>query len=416
MLKSIEICNFRKHRKSIFELVNGFNAIVGISNSGKSSSIHSLHWTIKNRPSGFDFRSWNARSGEFTSVNMVFDDGWVIRERNKTTNQYRWSGSDEPSKALKGRIPEEINSFINLNDLNFQSQHDTYYLLQDSPGEVARKLNDIVGISIIDKTIKAINSIVSDAKSKSEEEAIEVKKKEKELEQFDNLESIQLLIEDIEKDDAYLSEVEDKIVSTNEIIESINAIQDDIISAKNKLKSRRMVDALLSDSKIINELYYDIEDTQNLLNEISMIQEDIEECNEFLKHKSDIEECLLISKEIEIESKKIESIGSLLFDILEVNNSIEECKDYLSVKPTVLELIEESDSIIESNKRIKSTKTILDSMSDIQKKIALKTMDLNIHKVKYNDILTKGGQCPTCGKPMTTQELERMISDSVCSG
>jgi len=413
MLKSIEIKNFRRHKKTILEFSNGFNAIVGISNSGKSSIIHSLYWAIRNRPQGFDFRSWTARSGELTSIQMVFPEGWVSRERSKTINHYEWSGHNEPYKALKGQIPEEIKSFINLNDLNFQSQHDTYYLLQDSPGEVARKLNDIVGISIIDKTIKAINSIVSTAKQKSEEELEKVKKKEEELKQFDNLESIQLLIEDIEKDDLYLLEIDDKIVNTNEIIESINTIQADINNVNNKLRFRRRVDALLADSRIISELNYDIEDTKNLLNEISLINEEIEECNDFLKYKKDIEECIEISKDIEVESKKIESVDILINNLLDINSSIEECTDYLSVSPTVIELTNESLSLLELEKQFKSVKTVINSLNDLQKKISLETVDFNIHKVKYDDILFKGGQCPTCGKLMTKNEMERMIHDNM---
>jgi len=416
MLKSIEIKNFQKHKNSILEFVNGFNAIAGVSNSGKSSILRAIYFCIKNRPTGFDFRSWNARNGELTSIQMVFPEGWVSRERSKTINYYEWSGHNEPYKALKGQIPEEIKSFINLNDLNFQSQHDTYYLLQDSPGEVARKLNDIVGISIIDKTIKAINSIVSTAKQESEKESEKVKKKEEELKQFDNLESIQLLIEDIEKDDLYLSEIDDKIVNTNEIIESVNAIQNDINNANDKLRFRRRVDALLSDSRIISELNYDIEDTKNLLNEISLVDEEIEECNDFLKYKKNIEECIEESKEIEIGSKKIELVDILINNLLDINTSIEECTDYLSVSPTVIELTKESLSLLELEKQFKSVKTIVDSLVLLQDRIDIEAIDLNIHKVKYNDILAKGGQCPTCGKLMTKNEMEKMVHDNMCGG
>ena len=50
MIESLEIKNFKSHRKSIMAFSSGINAIIGSPNHGKTNIIRALLWWFNNRP------------------------------------------------------------------------------------------------------------------------------------------------------------------------------------------------------------------------------------------------------------------------------------------------------------------------------------------------------------------------------
>jgi hypothetical protein len=92
-----------------------------------------------------------------------FSAGYVERRREGSVNSYIID--DEVFEAFKAEVPEEVRSVTGMGMINFQGQHDRFFLLQDSPGEVARKLNEIVGLSVIDEAIKKVNQLSASAKT-----------------------------------------------------------------------------------------------------------------------------------------------------------------------------------------------------------------------------------------------------------
>jgi exonuclease SbcC len=154
MIKSLEISNFQSHKDSAFEFSDGVNVITGSSDSGKSSVIRSLIWILKNRPTGDSIKNWDASDKEDVSVALEFDNGWITKKRTKTKSQYLTE--DGIYEALRSDVPEEIQKISNITDFNLQTQHQPYFLLQDSPGEVARKLNDLVGVSVLGHLRRAL--------------------------------------------------------------------------------------------------------------------------------------------------------------------------------------------------------------------------------------------------------------------
>lgn len=137
------------------------NVIKGSSDSGKSSIVRALAWVFQNRPSGDEFVSWFAKEKEPTEVGVEFDDSWILKRRTGSTNSYQTSETEGTLEALRSDLPTEITSVTRIDDCNIQEQHETYFLLQDSPGEVARKLNQLTGLDIIDKMFKRFNSKIT---------------------------------------------------------------------------------------------------------------------------------------------------------------------------------------------------------------------------------------------------------------
>ena len=156
MIKNIRLSNFQAHKDSLLEFTKGVNVIKGESHSGKSSIMRAFKWMIFNRPQGDSFKKHGEKE---VSVEVSFYNGEkIIRKRTSKENSYQ-SNVLELS-ALKSEVPQEIKLLLNMDEINYQSQFDNYFLLQETSGNIAKKLNEIVGLSIIDSTLAKINSLV----------------------------------------------------------------------------------------------------------------------------------------------------------------------------------------------------------------------------------------------------------------
>ena len=158
MINSLKIRNFQSHEETNLKFSPGVNVIVGPSDCGKTAILRSFYWNTHNRPSGDAFRRKGTKE---TSVVLQTNEGFSItRKKSKSKNLYVLSspgGKDLEFTAFGQSVPEEILQTLNLAALNFQGQHDPPFLLSSSPGEVARHLNNLVNIDVIDSSQKNIN-------------------------------------------------------------------------------------------------------------------------------------------------------------------------------------------------------------------------------------------------------------------
>lgn len=151
MIDSIALENFQNHKYSELSFVSGVNVIVGPSDSGKTAIFRALAWLSTNRPSGETFRSnW----GGDTSVEVCASGHEVIRRRTKTLNEYEVDGKVE--KAIGTSVPQSVSDILQLDPSNWQHQHAGPFLLDNTPGDVARQLNVAASLDKIDTAQKWI--------------------------------------------------------------------------------------------------------------------------------------------------------------------------------------------------------------------------------------------------------------------
>jgi DNA repair exonuclease SbcCD ATPase subunit len=184
MIKQLEIKNFQGHKFTSMSFSPGVNIIKGRSHSGKTSIVRAIKWAILNRPRGEAFRSWFAGKAE-TLVTIDFGENFIVRGKGKTANYYKVN--DTTLEAMRADVPDEVQAITKMNDLNFHSQHDPYFLIQETPGLVAKKLNEVVGLEVIDGTMSRINKLIGDNEyelKSVQEKAISL---EEDLEAFSHL-------------------------------------------------------------------------------------------------------------------------------------------------------------------------------------------------------------------------------------
>ena len=173
MIQRLIVHNFQSHRKTELELDPGVTAIVGSSDSGKSALMRALIWAVTNRPSGLAFAShWavdaKGRLESPVSVQVLTDTGSVTRYRDGDSNVYEvWKdGSVQQLDAVRTDVPEQVREFFNLTEVNIQEQFDPHFLLAETGGGVARFLNKIIRLDVIDRFLGGVEKKRRDAQRK----------------------------------------------------------------------------------------------------------------------------------------------------------------------------------------------------------------------------------------------------------
>lgn len=163
-IEKIILRNFQIHRKTTLDIHEGINIIAGSSDNGKSSIIRAIRWLCENSPRGFKFRRWNAPEKSITSVVMEVDGSVIERKRGSVSNCYNFDGVTY--KALKSDVPEVISELLEISSYNIQRQLEGPFLFSKSSSDVAKMINEVAGISIINDIIKESNRRYREAKNK----------------------------------------------------------------------------------------------------------------------------------------------------------------------------------------------------------------------------------------------------------
>jgi DNA repair protein SbcC/Rad50 len=190
MIEKIKLRNFQSHKNSEIEFGEGLNVIVGSSDSGKSSILRALSLVCSNKPSGESMVShWAKEDGKVKGdmeVVLEVDGKEIIRRRGSSTNEYSFDG--EVYKGMGSNVPRPIEEKLNLDEINVQGQHDSVFLLSDSSGEIAKKLNRVVNLDKMDVAVSNVNKWKRDTekeKKRIDSEYIEVHTKIEDLDWID---------------------------------------------------------------------------------------------------------------------------------------------------------------------------------------------------------------------------------------
>ena len=269
MIKSVHIQNVLSYKDTTINFHSGVNCIIGNSDAGKSALMASLLWPITNRPSGEDHCSW---WGGDSSSTIKTESNTVERVRGKE-NLYILNG--EEFRAFGQTVPDEIAEALNIQSINIQEQFDRHYLLADSPPDVARTLNQVANLEVIDTAHSNINKKVKQTNSLLSFEKAELKEAEKALTEFD-------FIEDMEADltalQAMQKEIEDKkwlVAELENLIEQITLTENkistfgDMAGADERVvelqKTQINILALDKQCDVLDALLYDIDVQQEVV-------------------------------------------------------------------------------------------------------------------------------------------------------
>jgi len=278
MLKRLIAHNFQIHKYVDIHFHSGVNIITGASEAGKSSIMRMIRWVTLNRPLG---KSIVKKGESNTKVKLIFDNGVIRKKRKKEITTYNINGT--VLKAIGKDLPKEVMDVSLVEDKNYQQQHNPYFLLVKSPGEVAKELNDLAGISVIDKLFTAINGELRKTKAELisvEEEIPELKAK---LEETIDIEDLEVKVNRFAK---LLKRNKQKQLAINAIAETISDIED-IDNEKQKndkqlqhgdtiANVKKKIEKLLGKRKELDSITTHIINFEDVNDELALAKEDME--------------------------------------------------------------------------------------------------------------------------------------------
>jgi exonuclease SbcC len=176
MINKLTMTNFQAHENTTIEFQPGVNVIVGPSDRGKSSIIRALQLIFFNRPGGDAFIRHGAKQ---CHVEVDLAGGNTIsRTRSSVKNEYAVNGA--VLKAPGREVPKEVSDVYPIQEINFQGQHDSPFMLSESAGEVGRMLNKMVDLTSIDRSLSYLNGKKRDLSQKIESVRDNIKESEAE--------------------------------------------------------------------------------------------------------------------------------------------------------------------------------------------------------------------------------------------
>lgn len=162
-IEKLTIKNFQSHQDSVLSFDPGVNVIIGSSDSGKSAILRAINLVIKNEPRGTSYIRLGCKEA---LISIKTGENLITRIRSKKDNIYKLNNQE--FRAFSQAVPLPISEVLNCPDINISRQLDAPFLLSLSPGDIAKKLNEIANLDLIDSSLSAINSLIKATKNESD--------------------------------------------------------------------------------------------------------------------------------------------------------------------------------------------------------------------------------------------------------
>lgn len=301
-IRNLGVRNIRSYRSLDLDFHANLNVIRGKSDSGKSALIKALIFAIKNRASK------NIRTKGITddsSVRISDGSNAVTRLKGKANSYILEGRITAKLDAVNKEVPEDVSKLLNLSENNIQEQRDTFFLIDESPGNVSKALNKVSGLSEVDRTLKAVTSAINSLNSS-------IKKINNDIEETEErIESNEWAIT-ADKELSKIETLEEKISKLEEEISVIDNLFSKFKSIKQELNTF-LPDSVLEDYNVFksifdrhNEALKEYEMINNLHLQYKNLREQINDCLEI-----DLSSFQEIDDEISVLITEIEAVDNL---------------------------------------------------------------------------------------------------------
>jgi len=346
MIKEIEIKGFESHTNTKLQLHKGVNVVIGVSDSGKSSIIRSEVLLNENRPSGEEYKNDFLTKKDTVRVTNTFIDGSKVSiERKNNKTQYKINDEKEALRALNSNIPEEVQNITRIKNINIQGQHPTeqYFLLTESPGKVAKKFNEVVGLSIMDRAMTLTNSKKKEVTAELKVIAEEIK------ETKENLKDTKWIEKALEKAEK-LQKRQSKILNFVEKKNTLSKLINNIVVIDGKLKKYININKAIEETQQLIENKKEVFNLKDRKDNIVTISNHLDSINsKLVKGKgvdnalNNINKLIKQKKEIKENTLKIKEINQNIAKLEQKNNEIISIKKELSKIEKEFNLIKKTE-------------------------------------------------------------------------
>jgi DNA repair ATPase RecN len=255
MIKLLRIENYQSHKNNTITFDKGVNVIVGKSDTGKSAIIKAMNWCINNKPVGTSFFShWDNKC--FVSLSFYDSTPKISRSRNKKENIYYID--NECLKAVNKEVPMEVQTVVNMSDINLQRQGDNHFLISNTPGEVAKYLNKVVNIDQIDRSLSNIESLRRETTKNINKISSEIDDIENKLQEYVYISRAEKKLRQLLKSTESIRDMANSYYTITDLYNKIQKINNDLNKFSNINKAYKKINQLSIKIKILekdNEIF-----------------------------------------------------------------------------------------------------------------------------------------------------------------
>ena len=393
MIHAIQISNFQAHKSTYIAFNEGVNAIIGISDSGKTSILRALTWCITNKPSGDAFQSsW----GGDTIVTVTLSSGDTItRGRDKKGNYYKVNDTEFRAFGA-GDPPQEVQALFNMNNINISAQMDAPFLLSSSPGEVAQILNRVVNLDVID-------TATSNIRKKKLEVDRELSAAETRTNELSKQLTEYAYLEELEKDIIVFETLQNRLKTTqaektllHELITQWKGILQGQQAWYGVLKAEPELTNSITLWDMLRKASSDCDALLTLYNQGVKLQKEIAQAGKILDAEKDIKEAT--ENLLDYEDAQKEKTGlSRLYRQIRVTQ--DDLKIYLNIEKAespVMDALTLTKEYEQSRLLCASLKSLIQSIQRVKKEQGTVQADLTYLEEQFHELMPEN--CPLCGQ------------------
>lgn len=451
MLKTLRVQNYESHKDSLLNFHPGINTVIGDSDKGKSGIFRSIMAVTSNKMMELSHISkWikgkdgsgKILSGEECRIELGMDNGTVTRIRSDKQNSYLVTGLDDSLDAVKKDVPEQVAKLVNMDDVNYQWQFDPPYFLGISAGQVAKELNKIVKIDVIDKYISVSKKKVRETETKIANEQAEIDKQDIGIEKLIWVESAKPHVEVLKETMASIDAITAKLALLEKLLnqhsESIAIVEKykPVLEAEKWVlgAKRDAADAIIAKTKIM-ALDKDIDllsrasrfkvfNHQPVMNAIALLKEiemDNVTANMIRASISTITSIIANHSDAQVVLQHKEGIleaGDALSSIKQMDDRIVDLRDSIIKIGKSISSLNSADTVLANRGEIERVSAIIDFVNTTSERISHKKSDIfdlgrliNYYNSNIKDVAVLGEEirmlqasmpecCVTCGQPI----------------
>ena len=404
---------YRAYKHEVVPIAKGLNVIYGDGDAGKSALVKGIAWVLLNAPQSkyinktIKTPNGKIKSKEVVYVEVKFNTGNIIvRESDSTTpNIYRIGHVDTPReewseiKNFGNVVPDPVQQIINLNDLNFQKQFDPHFLLASKGGDVAKELNRMVDLEVIDTSTSKINKEVSSAKKKKESAEFSVKELSTDLNSYEYLNDVPDLLSKVEKIETQVTKKEDAIQKITDIVTKCRYVEKEIKSILPYIDAKTLCELYTALSDKIDSKVISFNKIEGWIAQAHQTEEQLKKVAHILSGKPLIESFTLVTTELDTVERQKSALDRIVTDLKKSNTTIARMSKVLDHR--VL-----ADTALNLAVEIKDKSKVFDYLGDLCDQIILNNEDMET--IRKNIRAWKkeiGDVCPYCGNKLKEGDL-----------
>ena len=432
-IKKIVLENFQSHDNTTIEFEEGFNVIVGETNSGKTSVLRALQWVLYNNPKGSDFIRTGA---DECSVTLYLSNGmtltrkrtrdnageYIITDATGVSQSYKGFGSSIPIEVYNAhQMPPVQLSKDNSVSLNMATQLEGPFLISMNPADKANAIGRIIGSQVLDDAIKEVSKDVGNLNREVTSLKKQITQKENEKTFYDflpdyyiKLRQSEVALEKAAKNKEETAQMKNHKASYENAVQQIDGCQ-------LALEKFDFLPELEKNIPKIELAFLKVQEMEEQFSQLTIVdltidalKNKIASAPELDKISSSLKELEQVTKELK-EAKQLQeayssahqeqlSISSKLSTAPEIN------KEELSLLETLMKQMTEAKKL---SKEFEDAALLAYEAESARSKSSVKeTLILdNIERAEIGlrELLKKNKICPLCETPLSEHSIDHIL-------